>query len=322
MIQRKDFSSYAQVTLLIPAKPDIATESKLKKEVKTKERNQPKPAAKNSSQEKKDEKPSALKDTPNQAQLPKEIKDKKTSEPDKTTIDEEIDVLITMMEPFNHKGLAMDRPQEFTVLYFDQAKVNNQGHLVPERLNLLGDVEEILYLGQRAWGANVAITKPGLYQFLMETKPWWDEEKQKFVQHFVKVMMPVLNLSAGWDQQALQPLEIVPQTRPFGLLAPAFFTGKVLANGQPLADKKVYLGRINTDAQKVPTFWHEVDVATTNNEGLFSFVINKAGWWYCLAPMPGAPLKGADGHPKDLELATIFWFYADHISATNDRKSY
>ena len=314
----------AQVTLLIPAKPDITVLTKAKKEVKPKER-QTKPTPKGTP-EKKGEKLPETKDSAKPATPSANgtvaTSPKKVDELAKPVIDEETDVLITMMEPFAHKGLAMDRPQSFTVLYFNQGQPKKDGHLVPERLDLLGDVEEILYLGQRAWGANVGIDHPGLYQFLMETKPWWNEREQKFVQHLVKVMMPVLGQAAGWDEAAGLSLEIVPQTRPFGLLAPTLFTGKVLANGQPLADHLVYLGRINTDGQKVPTSWHETSVAKTNHEGLFSFAINKAGWWYCLAPIAGAPLKGADGQPKELELATIFWFYADNISGTTDRKSY
>ncbi len=72
----------------------------------------------------------------------------------------EVDVLIALLEPFACTGVDMDRPQFFAVLYYPE-NFNPDG-MQPELRPLLGDVEEIRYLDKKAWGANVAIEKPGL----------------------------------------------------------------------------------------------------------------------------------------------------------------
>jgi hypothetical protein len=113
----------------------------------------------------------------------------------------------------------MDMPQMFASLRFEN------GAEQPERQDLLGDVEEIRYLGQKAWGANIALEKAGLYQFIMESRPWWNEAKNHYLQQVCKVVLPVLGQGEGWSVPAGLGFEIVPLTRPFGHLfraRPAF----------------------------------------------------------------------------------------------------
>lgn len=235
--------------------------------------------------------------------------------PKQPSIAEEVDVLITMMRPFQHEGLGMDMPQLFTVLRYDDATPAKDGVLQPERRDLLGDVEEIRYLDQKAWGANVALASPGLYQFMIEARPWWDAARNRFVQHFVKTTLPVYGVERGWELPVGQRFEILPLTRPFGLTAPVLFSGRALLNGQPLPGAPVRMARINTDKSSAPTPWHEQLEARTDSEGQFSFVLNQAGWWCCMAVAPGDPLRGPDGQAKPLELGALFWLYVDSPAA-------
>ena len=237
-----------------------------------------------------------------------------------TEKDAEVDVLISMMRPFAHQGLAMDMPQLFTVLRFDRQQKDENGHLAPERHDLLGDVEEIVYLGQKAWGANVALQEPGLRQFLLEARPWWDEARDRFIQHYAKVTLPVKGQDAGWNAVAGQRFEIVPATRPFGLTQPCLFSGQVLLDGQAAPHTPVRLERINTDARKAPTPWHERLEVMTDDRGLFAVVLNQPGWWSCMAVSAGAPLKGPDGENKELELGAIFWLYVDDVSTSPEKR--
>ena len=46
-----------------------------------------------------------------------------------------------------------------------------------------------------------------------------------------------------------QRFEIQPLTRPFGLMAPALFSGRVLFNGKPLDNAPVRMSRISLDKQ-------------------------------------------------------------------------
>ena len=289
----------AQVTLLIPAAPDISAP---KVTPDKKEPNTPKETKKDAANK------------PGQTNSTESIShDLETNLP---KINEETDLLITLMDPFANQGFPMDMPQSFTVLRYNRDGQSKDGHLLPVRRDLLGDVEEILYKGQKAWGANVGLVHPGLFQFIMETKPWWDEKQAVFLQQSVKVMVPVHGEDAGWYESSGQRFEILPLTRPFGLIAPQIFTGRVLLENQPLPGINVTLHRINTDGQKVPTSWHQNLSLRTNGNGEFSFVANRAGWWCAMAHLEGAPLKGADGQPKKLMQGSLFWFYVDSESAS------
>lgn len=242
------------------------------------------------------------------------------SPPQEAAINEEVDVLITMMRPFQHQGLAMDMPQLFAVLRYDAATPFKEGAAQPERRDLLGDVEEIRYLDQKAWGANVALAKPGLYQFVIEARPWWDAARDRFLQHYVKTVLPVYGVENGWELPVGQRFEIQPLTRPFGLSAPALFSGVALLHGKPLPGASVRMARINTDKQAAPTSWHEELAARTDNDGEFSFVLDQPGWWCCMAFTAGDPLKGPDGQPKPLELGALFWLYVDGPAAESRKR--
>lgn len=239
--------------------------------------------------------------------------------PELPAIDEQVDVLITMMRPFQNQGLVMDMPQLFAALRYDNASPVKDGLIQPERRDLLGDVEEIGYLDQKAWGANVALAHPGLYQFIIEGRPWWDATHGQFLQHYVKAMLPVHGVERGWDQPVGQTFEIQPLVRPFGLTAPALFSGVVLLHGKPLANASVCMSRINTEKRTVPTQWHEEMAARSDKAGQFSFVLNQPGWWYCIATAPGDPLKGPDGQPKALNLGAVFWLYVDGAADARKR---
>ncbi len=226
-------------------------------------------------------------------------------------IGQEVDVLITRMDPFRHQAEEMSMPQLFAVLRFDEHTLPKDGAMQPERADVLGDVEEAQYLDKKAWGANVALDKPGLYQFIIETRPWWNEAEQRYDQHYVKSFLPVYGVESGWEHPAGLPVEIVPLSRPFGLSNPCLFSGRVLAHGKPRAGALVRAQRINLEKCVVPSRWHEDTTVRTNDRGEFSLILNRPGWWCCTAIVEGTPLKGHDGDPRPLQIGSIVWVYVD-----------
>lgn len=321
----------AQVTLLVPNQPSVESPAPRQKQDAPAKREDKKddkrpqeakapagkadqpadPAAKQPDQPAATENKPAPNGDAAPAETPTKADQGQPADPAEAQINEEVDVLITMMRPFQYEGLVMDMPQLFAVLRYDNATPTKDGVVQPERRDLLGDLEEIRYLNQKAWGANVALTKPGLYQFIIEGRPWWDAAHGRFLQHYVKTTLPVYGVERGWNLPVGQRFEIVPLSRPFGLTAPAMFSGVVLMDGKPLAAASVRMARINTEKRPVPTSWHEDIAARTNSKGEFSFVLNQPGWWCCMASIPGDPLKGPDGQPKPLQLGTLFWLYVD-----------
>lgn len=245
-----------------------------------------------------------------QAVVPSGHQPAESAEPD------EVDVLIAMMRPplrasSPYAGFDMEMPQLFAVLRHDADAAAASGGAQPERRDLLGDVEEIRYQDKRAWGANVALEKPGLYQFILEARPWWDEARQLYRRHLAKTEVPVRGVDRGWHLPAGLRFEIVPLSRPFGLSAPALFSGRLLRDGKPVADAPVRMVCINAEQGAAPSPWHEALAAVTNALGEFSFVLDRAGWWCCEAVGRDEPLRGPDGELRPVELDALFWFYVD-----------
>lgn len=229
----------------------------------------------------------------------------------------ELDILFSLMLPFEHEGQPVERAQQLGALRFAP---DQDGHAAATRLDLLGDIEEISYLGQKAWGVNVALAGPALYQFTAEGRPRWDEAAGRFRQDYAKCIVPVLGYGEGWQQPSAAPFEILPLSRPFGLTAPALFSGLVLLNGQPLAGAPVSMRRINTDASSPPGPWQRELAAVSDTLGRFSFVLPAAGWWGCQATASGDPLKGDDGESRQLDLGALLWLYVDTPQAPARKK--
>ncbi len=228
-------------------------------------------------------------------------------------LNEEIDLLIAGMEPARGKGVAMDMPRIFTIQRFerDAARPDQPA----SRQDLLGDVEEIRYLDQKAWGANVGIARRGLYHFSIETRPWWDAPARSYQQQIVKTIVPVYGEDWGWHLPSGLSFEIVPLVRPFGLTAPAFFAARVLVDGKPASGLEVEIQRISTDGRKPASPWQEAVASRTLESGDVACVLNEPGWWCIQASRQGAPLKGPEGEPSPLRVSTVFWLYVDARSA-------
>ncbi|MDR0815806.1 MAG: DUF4198 domain-containing protein [Desulfovibrio sp.] len=311
-------TAWAQVTLLVPSRTNVEAPAVTGEDAqKTAGKNaQPKarPTQASSAEESK-----TLKTTQRPDEIPPTQVPHSDDASSEANIAEEADVLITMIHPFNREAMVMDMPRLFAVLRYDNAVSVKDGVLQPERRDLLGDMEEIRYLNQKAWGANVAFDKPGLYQFIIEARPWWDATRDRFLQHFAKTMLPVHGVERGWNSPVGQRFEIQPLTRPFGLASPALFAGRVLLNGTPLPNTTIRLARINTDKSTAPTPWHEELAVVADAAGQFASVLNQPGWWCCMALTEGEPLRGPDGRPRPLELGALLWFYVDG-QVTESRK--
>lgn len=234
-----------------------------------------------------------------------------TEGPQPAPLDEEVDMLISLMRPREHAALPMDMPQLFAALRYDAQTRAVNGNPQPERRDLLGDMEESLYLDVRAWGANVAIDKAGLYQFITETRPRYNAERRCFEQQYVKSILPVCGEEEGWDRRAGLRLEILPLIRPFGLVPGSCFAGMAVGPEGPLDHARVYMDRIRTEKKPARPSWQHDLEARTDDGGRFVFIPNAPGWWCCVVEVPGQPLKGPDGQPTPLTVGSVLWLYVD-----------
>ena len=140
------------------------------------------------------------------------------------------------------------------------------------------------------------------------------------IEEFTRIDSPAAAralVERGWSLPVQMKFEIVPTTRPFGLMAPALFSGKVLLDGAPKPGCLVHIARMNTEKRGLPTAWHAVQVARTDDTGAFAFVCPLPGWWGFMAVAHGDPLKGPDGQLKPLEIGAVTWVYVDDPKANS-----
>ena len=219
---------------------------------------------------------------------------------------QELNVSIAFGHPFAQTATDMDLLQMFAAIRYPLEEGGQA-----DRREFLDTLKPAKYLKKNAWTGTIPLQDPGLYQFVLETRPYWEEKQDIFLQQFAQTLVPVQGCEYGWDIPVGLKLEILPLTRPFGLTAPALFTGRVLLDGKVLPDTQVRIEYLNEDKRIVPTPYHQTQRVRTDERGVFSFVCPHPGWWGFAAATRGDPLRGPDGQPKNTELSGVLWMYID-----------
>lgn len=111
------------------------------------------------------------------------------------------------------------------------------------------------------------------------TGPVTEHEGER-AQDFVKVVLHVPAVQGGWDRVLGDPLEVVPLTRPYGVVVGGSVRAEVLADGQPLAHAAVEVEYCNTTPpDPLPPEPFVTRVEKTDRVGAFSTTLERAGWW-------------------------------------------
>ncbi len=215
----------------------------------------------------------------------------------------EIGLLIQFTHPFEGgPQMQMDKPEKFGVVQGDKV------------INLLDTLKEKKVDGKSTWETSFKITRPADYSFFLVPKPYWEPAEDKFIQHVTKVIVDGLGAEEGWDKpiakEAGLPCEIVPLTRPYSLYAGNVFTGQVQKDGKPVPDCDVEIEFWGKGKTKAPTDSHVTQVVKTNENGYFSFVMPKAGWWGFSALMDGDKPIRFEGKDRKVELGAVMWLHA------------
>ena len=217
------------------------------------------------------------------------------------------------------KGLALVRPQTFTVFH------QHDGEM--ERTEHLSVLEETETYGARSWQAEIFFPESGVYQLVMQSKPVWQPEQDSFSQYMVKLLFPALDSSSGWDCVPDTSFTIVPCSRPFGLLAGMLLSGQVLRDGKPLSNALVEVARLDPELPMsitaaaparskrklperiLPTRLQAVQQVKADSRGIFAFACPQPGWWVFSSSMDGDPLKDYEGKLKPVRCRTELWAY-------------
>jgi cobalt/nickel transport protein len=104
-------------------------------------------------------------------------------------------------------------------------------------------------------------------------------------------------------------VEIEPLVRPYGLWTGNIFRGIVKRNFQPVPFAEIEVEYYNVDrATHVPAAPYVTQVIKADSQGVFSYVMPKAGWWCFAALVDGdKKMKNPSGEMVDVELGGLIW---------------
>lgn len=194
-------------------------------------------------------------------------------------------------------AMEMGVPRQFGVLV-DGQKQDLKATLEPKKVD-----------GKAAYGCSYRIRRPGDYVFYIEPAPYWEPAEQKMIVHYTKVVVDAFGAEEGWDQMVGFPVEIEPLVRPYGLWTGNAFRGVVKKDGKPVPFAEVEVEYYNEDGKvKVPSDPFVTQVVKADRNGVFSYVMPKAGWWGFAALIDGdEKMKNPEGKLVDVELGALLW---------------
>lgn len=195
------------------------------------------------------------------------------------------------IHPFEQTGMTMEKPKG---IFF------NKQELV---------LKETKKFEHKAWQTDYKIKKPGVHQFYVEPQAYFEPAEEKYIIHVPKVMVLAYGLEDGWDEPLGLKYEIVPLVKPFGLYSGNLFQGKVLHNGKPASNVEVEVELFNEFNLKAPTDSHITQVVKTDENGVFSFVMNHKGWWGFAALIEEGE-KEYKGKMYPIENGALLWIKA------------
>jgi cobalt/nickel transport protein len=174
--------------------------------------------------------------------------------------------------------------------------------------DLTAQLEAFKVDGKTAFRARHTFTEPGDYVFYMAPAPYWEAAEGKSIIHYTKVVVDAFGGEEGWDTVVGLPVEIEPLVRPYGLWTGNAFSGIVRQNGKPVPFATVEVEWKNDGSLTAPADPFITQVVKTDGNGVFTYVMPRAGWWGFAALVDGdKPLPGPDGKPAPVELGGLIW---------------
>ncbi len=214
--------------------------------------------------------------------------------------DREVHLDIIFAHPMEGSTMAMARPVRFGVMV--------QG----KRQDLLATLKPKQVKGHAAFETSYTIRRPGDHVFYLEPAPYWEPAEGCMIVHYTKVVVNVLGLEAGWDEEVGFPVEIVPLVRPYGLWTGNLFQGIVKKAGQPVPFAEIEVEYYNQKGEvKVPSGPFVTQVIKADANGVFSYALPRAGWWGFAALLEGdKPMKNPQGKDVPVEMGALMWVEA------------
>jgi len=214
-----------------------------------------------------------------------------------------LDIQLSFSHPFEGIGMDLEKPEKFYVYAND------------EKIDLLSALQKNQVMDHLSWQGSHALRRPGVYQYVMEPKPYWEPAEDIFIIHYTKTIVAAFGAEEGWDQPAGLPTEIIPLSRPFGNYAGNTFSGQVMVDGKPAAGQDVEVEFYNRDQRyQAASDYHITQTVKTDENGVFHFSCPLSGWWgFSALREADYTMKAPDNTKKAVELGAVLWVFFDAI---------
>jgi cobalt/nickel transport protein len=162
--------------------------------------------------------------------------------------------------------------------------------------------------GKTGYKAAYTVAQPGGHVFHLEPAPYWEPAEEIMIVHYAKVVVDAFGAGNGWDAMVGFPIEIEPLVRPFGLWTGNAFTGIVRKNGQPVGSAEVEVEWRNDGSVEAPAPPFVTQIVKTDSNGVFTYVMPRAGWWAFAALLPGdETMTSPEGKDVAVETGAVLW---------------
>lgn len=205
-----------------------------------------------------------------------------------------ISLKFAFMHPFEQSYMHLAMPEKVGV-FFDGKTT---------------DISKTLEQKDNFFLSKYTLNEPGVYQFFMQPKPYFEPSEAKFITHLTKTIVEGFGGSDGWDVPIGLKAEIVPLTRPYGLYEGNVFSAKVLYKSKPAKHVEVEVELYNEDNFKAPTSTHITQVVKTDENGIFTFAMPKSGWWGFAALIEDDEKLNHENKSYPIELGAVLWVKA------------
>jgi len=207
-----------------------------------------------------------------------------------------IELTLSFSHPFESIGMDLVKPKAFSVMTHGK------------RQDLQQSLTKTQVMAHDAWKADYKISRPGVYMFFMEPKPYWEPVEDCFIIHYTKTVVAAFGDDEGWDEEIGLKTEIVPLSKPYGLYTGNIFQGIVKLNGHPAPFCEVEVEYYNYDQKaEAPTDYMITQTIKADENGIFTYAVPRAGWWGFAALNPADYQLKFNGEDKPVELGAIIW---------------
>ncbi|TCP38860.1 DUF4198 domain-containing protein [Rhodovulum marinum] len=170
--------------------------------------------------------------------------------------------------------------------------------------------------GAAAFEAALPVKRNGDYIVGLVPAPYYEESEDIYIQQITKVFFNKGGIPSGWNEPLGLPTEIVPLNKPTNVIAGSTFSGRLLSQGAPVAGAEIEIEYIAAEPDMETNAVGEATVgpvpggaivAITDENGVFTFGIPRAGHWG-FAALGAGPATEHEG--KELSQDAVIWIKA------------